>query len=287
MEQRTPEWYAARVGRITASSVGAILGNSPYQTRAGVMRAMVREREGLPSEFPDPAPPPVAWGTANEDTARGEYEMETCHDVELVGFVAVEDWAGCSPDGFVGETGGVEFKCPYGLRADPAPTFLTLAEQPHYYDQVQFTLWCTGRQWWHFYQWTPHGSRLETAYPDHDWIRDNIPRLRQFHAEFLDEPAEEHAEAPRVVVDTPDAVRMLREWDEIAEQMELLEERKKDLLAAIVKASGARNSLVAGRKLTLTKRQGSVSYAKVVKEHCPGVNLEPYRGKASEFWQIR
>ena len=42
MEQYTPEWWEARKGLVTASSVGAILGHDPYRDRDDVMRAMVR-----------------------------------------------------------------------------------------------------------------------------------------------------------------------------------------------------------------------------------------------------
>ena len=51
MEQRTPEWYEARKGRITASSVGAILGLSPHAKPDDVMRRMIREYQGLEPEF--------------------------------------------------------------------------------------------------------------------------------------------------------------------------------------------------------------------------------------------
>ena len=43
MQQNTPEWHAARKGRVTASMVGAILGVAPYMTRADAMRRMVRD----------------------------------------------------------------------------------------------------------------------------------------------------------------------------------------------------------------------------------------------------
>lgn len=46
MEQRSEEWFEARKNRITASAVGAILGNAPYATRDDVMRRMVREYHG-------------------------------------------------------------------------------------------------------------------------------------------------------------------------------------------------------------------------------------------------
>ena len=34
------------------------------------------------------------------------------------------------------------------------------------------------------------------------------------------------------------------------------------------------------------KKAGSVSYAKVVKDNLPDVDLEQYRGKPSSFWKI-
>ena len=51
MEQRSTEWFAARKGRVTGSSVGAILGLSPFMSPDDVMRRMVRERNGAASEF--------------------------------------------------------------------------------------------------------------------------------------------------------------------------------------------------------------------------------------------
>lgn len=285
MEQRSPQWFEARKNRVTASMVGAILGLSPYMTRASAMRTMVRTREGADSEFTGNVA--TEWGVANEDGACFDYEMETTHTVQKIGFVPFEDWAGVSPDGLIGEDGGVEFKCPFGLRHDPAPVFKTLAEQPHYEAQVQFSMFVTGRSWWHFYQWTPNGTKLEMVERDDEWINVNIPRLRQFHSEFLEEPAEDHIGDARVIIDTPEAARMVREWDELAEQAERVTERKADLLAQMVEAAKERNAILAGRKLTLTKRAGSVSYAKAIKELAPNADLEKWRGKPSESWGLR
>ena len=50
-EQRSPAWFEKRKGRVTGSIVGAILGLSPYMTRADAMRSMVRAAIGAPSEF--------------------------------------------------------------------------------------------------------------------------------------------------------------------------------------------------------------------------------------------
>lgn len=205
MKQRSAEWFEARKNRITASNVGAILGRNPYRTRADVMRDMVREYHGAEREFTGNAA--TEWGTHNEDGALIDYKLKTTHEVETVGFITREDWAGASPDGLVGDKGGVEIKCPYSLRISPCPVpFKPLADQPHYYDQVQFTLWVTGREWWHFFQWAINETKLEVAHVDKDWQNENLPRLRQFYAEYLEERDNpEHLQPRRAVLDTEEA----------------------------------------------------------------------------------
>jgi len=288
MKQRSPEWFAARRSRITASMVGAILGVAPYMTRADAKRAMVREALGEEREFTGNIA--TEYGTNNEAGALIDYRLETTHEVEELAFIAKEDWAGASPDGLVGKKGGVEIKCPYGLRKAESPVpFKTLADQPHYYAQVQFTLWITGREWWHFFQWCPAGTKLELVKPDTDWQDENLPKLRQFHAEYLYElknNPDEYRAPKRAVIDTPEAHKMVAELDELNEAIALATERKKDLLDSMVSMAGGKNADFAGRKLTQVSREGSVSFARVVKEHCADVDLEPYRGKASRYWKV-
>lgn len=287
MEQRTEEWHAARKGRITASSVGAILGNAPYATRADVMRRMVREWVGAPEEFEGNIA--TEYGVQNEAGALTEYQMETGLRVEPIGFVTREDWAGCSPDGLIGEAGGLEIKCPFGLRKEDAPAFKALEDQPHYYDQVQFSLWVTGREWWDFYQWSPRGSALEGVKVNAAWQDENLPRLRQFYAEYLAEREDPtiHLEPKRPIIDTPEAHRIMAEYDQICEALDRAEERKKELLADMVRIAGEKNSIFAGRKLTKTEKAGAIAYAKAVKALIPDADLEPYRGKPSSYWGVK
>lgn len=287
MEQRTEEWFEARKGRITASSVGAILGNAPYATRDDVMRRMVREWVGAPTEFEGNIA--TEYGTRNEAGALTEYQMETGHSVEAAGFITREDWAGCSPDGLLGDDGGLEIKCPFGKRKYEAPKFKTLAEQPHYYDQVQFSLWVTERLAWHFYQWSPRGTMLETVTVDKIWQDENLPRLRQFFAEYLAEREvpEIHLEPKRPIIDTPEAHRIMGEYQELCEAIELAEARKKELLSDMTAIAMDRDVIFAGRKLTKVEKAGAIAYAKAVKELLPGADLEKWRGKASSYWVVK
>ena len=288
MKQRSEEWFDARKGRITASLVGAILSNSPHMTREDAMRVMVREALGEEREFKGNVA--TDYGTNNEPGALLEYRLETGANVQEVGFLTREDWAGCSPDGLIGDDSGLEIKCPYSLRKTEAPvSFKTLADQPHYYDQVQFSMWVADRQSWDFYQWAPNGTCKTLTVQDKGWQDENLPKLRQFHAEFLHElknNADEYRKPKRQVIDTPEAHRAMDEWDAINEQLEQLAERKRDLLDAITSMGDGRDLLFAGRKVTKVERKGSVAFARVVKDHCESVDLEPYRGKASTSWRV-
>lgn len=287
MEQRTPEWHYARKGRITASSVGAILGNNPHTSRDDVLRRMVREWRGAPREFSGNVA--TEYGERNEAGAFVEYQMETGSAVQAVGFITREEWAGCSPDGLIGRDGGLEIKCPYGKRN--GGDFKPLSEQPHYYDQVQFSLWVTGRKTWHFYQWAPTKTALEIVTPDRDWALHNLPKLRAFWEEYLiecqDGRAQRHLDAPRLVIDTPEALQRLAEYDDLIEAIEQAEARKKELLAQFVEMAKGQDATLGGRNLTRVERPGSISYGKVVKDLLPGADLEPYRGKPSEHWVLK
>lgn len=273
--------------RITASMVGAILGNNPWMTREDAMRSMVRDALGAEREFTGNVA--TDYGNANERNAILDFQMETGLKVEKAKFVTRDDWAGCSPDGLVHDGGGLETKCPYGLKDKPAPVpFKSLWMQLQYLDQVQFSLWVTEKPHWYFAQWTPNDFTYCKVEPDIEWQNDSLPRLKQFYAEFLDalkEP-DEYLSPKRVEIDTPEAHKAIQEWDEIAEQLERLAERKKDLLADIAAMGKGKNMLLAGRKVTLVEKAGSISYAKAIKALLPDADLEKWRGKNSSFWRV-
>lgn len=292
-EQRSEAWYKARIGRLTGSNIGAVLGIDPNRKREDVLRAMVRETLGAEKEDQGEFVENTifGYGKMHEDGAAIEFQMETGLSIEKCGFFPYDDWLGASPDGLTSDGGILEIKAPWSRRGNSKKKleFKTLDEQPQYYAQMQIECLCAGRSHAWFYQWAsrddcPGPVRVER---DEAWLNENLPALRQFHAEYLSELSNEDHLAPRrVTIDTPEAQKALREWDEIAEQLELLNERKADLLADITAMAKGKDALIAGRKVTLVSKAGSVSYAKVVKEKLKGLDLTPWTGKPSEYWKI-
>lgn len=155
-EQRSPEWYAARLGKATASRFTDIMARtrSGYAaSRKNYMAELVTERltNQVPENFTSSA---MQWGIDNEPLARLEYELATGNEVEETGFWLHDTLdAGASPDGFVNHDGILEIKCPN--TATHIDTLESKKVPRQYFAQVQGQLWITGRQWCDFVSFDP------------------------------------------------------------------------------------------------------------------------------------
>ena len=183
IEQRTPDWHSQRRGRVTASNIGGILGISPFAKPSDVMRRMVREWQGLESEFTGNAA--TEWGVHNEPGAIIQYEMQTGNEVEKCGFFEFDVWLGASPDGLIGKNGMIEVKCPFSLRTKQDPVFKKAKDQLHYYAQMQIQMFVTAREWCDFYQWCPAGDCIENVPYDPNFVKTILPVLHKFYDQYL------------------------------------------------------------------------------------------------------
>jgi len=192
VEQRTDDWFAARLGKVTASRVADVVAKtkSGYSTsRENYMAQLVCERlTGKPAEsFTNSA---MQWGTDTEPLARAAYEAHMDVLVDEVGFIdhpAIVN-SGASPDGLVGADGLIEIKCPN--TATHIDTLLNQAVPKKYADQIFWQMACTNRDWCDFVSYDP---RLP---PDLQLFIKRIPRDNQYIrllesevTEFLQETA--------------------------------------------------------------------------------------------------
>ena len=285
-QQRTEEWFEKRKGRVTGSNVGAILGLSPFMKREDVMRNMVRQYHGYPSEFTGNVA--TSYGTYNEPNALADYELKFNTKVVETGFHTFEDWLGASPDGLIDTDGLIEIKCPYGQRDKNPPEFKSIDYQTHYWLQIQFQLFVTGRQWCHFYQWSAYGYMLETVQFNQLAIGKYLPILKDFYNEYLVE--RELPQAQKYLDEKRQQIRcegQVGRYLMIAEQIKELEAEKKRLLDEIVKLADGKDSEINGHKLTKVTKAGSISYAKAVKELLPDADLTDYTSDPVSYWLLK
>jgi putative phage-type endonuclease len=156
-DQQTPEWFAQRLGKLTASRLADALAKTKSgwgASRANYMAQLVAERlTGVPAESYTNAV--MQHGIDTEPLARAAYEFHTDRTVEPAGFIdhPVIEMTGASPDGLVGDDGLVEIKCPN--TATHIETLLSGVIPSKYVLQMEWQMACTGRQWCDYISFDP------------------------------------------------------------------------------------------------------------------------------------
>ena len=153
--QGTPEWLAARAGRVTASMISNVLmkpetaGFRDYQAQL-VAEILTGKPQG--SDYTNVH---MQYGTETEPLARSAYEAETGFSVNEVGLCIhpTIERAGASPDGLVGNSGLTEIKCP--KVATHLAYMLAGVVPSGYKNQMMWQMACTGRDWCDFVSFRP------------------------------------------------------------------------------------------------------------------------------------
>lgn len=192
-EQRTPEWFEARLGRPTASRFGDIMAKtrSGYSASRKNYRAELviqRLTQQIPENYQSSA---MEWGVENEPVARLQYELESGNTVEDTSLWLHDDIeAGASPDGLIGSDGCLEIKCPN--TATHLETLRTGKIPRQYFAQVQGQMWVTDRKWCDFVSFDPRlpaNAQLFITRVERDetYIKDLEYELRSFLKEVEEE----------------------------------------------------------------------------------------------------
>ena len=191
--QRTPEWFAQRLGHCTASRVNdalATIKTGEAASRRNYRLQLVAERlTGLQEEsFTSPA---MIRGTEVEPIARAAYEAKHGF-VDEAGFVLhpTIKWFGASPDGLVGKEGLIEIKCP---NTTSHLEYLTSGKVPNQYkNQMMSQMACTGRKWCDFVSFDNRlPQNLELFVVRFEPSESEINLMLEKIQEFLDEVAAE------------------------------------------------------------------------------------------------
>ena len=160
MEQGTQEWLEARLGCPSGSGFSKLItaSGTPSSSAESYINGLIAELvtgESTPMHVTE-------WmqrGTELEPFARMNYELETDREVTEVGF-CMHDILRCgvSPDGLIGDDGGIEIKCP---KPSTHVKYLRNGKLPSEYKaQVMGCLWITGREWWDFMSYHPQMPNL-------------------------------------------------------------------------------------------------------------------------------
>jgi len=155
LEQGTQEWLDARKGIPTASSFSKIVtpskGDKSTSSKT-YMYELIAEKLGASNESYS-----NEWmerGNELESMARSTFEFLTDLKVDEVGMIKTDCGnIGCSPDGLIGEDGGLEIKCP---KASTHIKYILEGVLPlEYKTQVMGSLMVSERDYWYFMSYHP------------------------------------------------------------------------------------------------------------------------------------
>jgi putative phage-type endonuclease len=190
LEQGSPEWLLARLGKASASRIADIMAETKSgvsASRATYLAELVVERltGNLTERYQNDA---MRHGTECEPQARALYAF--MHDVDVLetGFWShpTLSAAGASPDGLVGDDGLVEFKCPNSATHLATLRGAKIADK--YLKQMMFQMACTGRRWCDFVSFDPRfppdlQMHVRRVPRDDDLIRSIETAVRTFLVE--------------------------------------------------------------------------------------------------------
>lgn len=150
-EQRSPQWFDARLGRLTGSRAGDMLATiksgAPSTSRRNLLMQLALERVTCESQERVVTTQAMQDGIDREADALRQYEHQTGQSLRYTGFLRhTALYAGCSLDGHVGDFEGVvEVKCP--LPATHWDYLRTNTIPSDYRWQCIHALWMTGAGW--------------------------------------------------------------------------------------------------------------------------------------------
>ncbi len=156
LEQRSWAWFEARAGKITGSELGNLITDkgkirawSTGMPNSYLHRKLAEKWRGQPLQSFQ-GNYQTDQGNMEEHRARKYFSSLLESDIQTIGGIESDDgqlW--CSPDGLIGETTGLEIKCP---NADTHVGWLLAGQQvpEEHVLQCQFALYVTGWQEWQF-----------------------------------------------------------------------------------------------------------------------------------------
>lgn len=139
-----PDWLNVRAGHFTGSDFFVMLKNGETK-RKMILEKATEQILGHPCDKERFLSRDMIRGIELEPVARQKYMEQTQTIVKEVGFIEKDAYAGCSPDGLVGEDGLIEIKCPRDTIF--VEQYVSHQIKLDYFIQIQYNLYITDRQW--------------------------------------------------------------------------------------------------------------------------------------------
>lgn len=212
--QYTPEWDAVKCGILSASKIDKILTLSKLKfAENDGCRELVDSiacQRLTKKRHPEFISYDMRRGLIEEQTARIIYSDNYGYATEC-GFVTNDKWGftlGCSPDGIVGEDGGIEVKSRLPKLQFGVIRTAKLSDEFRF--QIQTTMMITERPWWDFISYAGDMNMLTLRVEPNKDIQDAISSAAYTFEEMVKLSIEEYgnriADKTLRILPTPETI---------------------------------------------------------------------------------
>lgn len=275
--QGTQEWLDWRYGIIGASDASAIMGISPWTTKAKLWEQKIF-RKAVKTN------PAMQRGKDLEESARRCFEKKM--GISVFPVCAEHDklsWMGASFDGLdMDEKILVEIKC----GGEKTHAIAKEGKVPDiYYPQLQHQLEVSGLDSMYYFSFDGSDGEILEVKRDQSYIDRLVQKEKEFYDSILemDSPALSD-EDYNTMEEDGSWYALSEEWKETTKKRKQLEEYEEKLRNQLILLSGDKNSMGNGIRLTKIIQKGGTDYSKI--PELKGVNLEIYRKKSFVKYRI-
>lgn len=277
--QGSEEWKRFREGKITASIVPAIMGESPFQTPYSVWC----EKVGLT--------PPIETNAAMQRGINLEPQARECFSkysgIRVQPAVVIHeefDWLMASLDGLSSDGQyGVEIKCPGQNDHDLAKSGKVPIK---YYGQLQCQMFCANLKNIIYFSYVSDDDHvLIEVFRDEEYIDMMMAACHYFY------DCMQNLEAPplcdRDYVDMSknvDFVGWAKEYKRINDEIIELEKKKANIKDLLIAIADDRPASYGKFKLSKVIKKGAIAYEKI--PQLSGIDLNLYRKESVDYWKI-
>lgn len=201
MKQGTPEWHQVRAKKVTGSVADTLLvkgTNNKYGLGVGAVTLATKiafERiNNAPMPTTDYKSKSMSRGIEYESKMRRMYELQEFVKIKEVGFIESDCGTyGCSPDGLVGDDGGIEGKS-FTVPTLHSDLLRGIESKEIDVVQIKWNLFTSKRKWWDFISFYPEYKPMPLIkrryYVDEEMnarFEDRMDAFNRFVADLIEE----------------------------------------------------------------------------------------------------
>jgi predicted phage-related endonuclease len=155
------DWHAERLGKFTSSRMGDLMSQGRGKDQLWgqmadnyIYEKIAEKLTGVPHYIAETNA--MAWGNDLEEEAFNKFKEHSGLDCQHMGttFIKFNELSGGSPDGYVGEDGVIEIKCPYNSSIH-LKTIITKEIDKKYMYQMQANMLFTDRSYCYYVSYDP------------------------------------------------------------------------------------------------------------------------------------